>query len=104
MWVKSLENLIFTKQTEATEPVWFQPEESRAVGLKAAKMLNREAREGGKLQSEVSGITGNSTGRDLHYNSTTLEPQQNYAESATRAQKKDTDFRKRIELIKRSHL
>lgn len=47
MWVKSLENpQIFTKQTEATEPVWFQPEESRAVGLKAAKMLNREAREG----------------------------------------------------------
>ena len=51
----------------------------RALGLKAVRMLNREAREGGKLQSEVSGITGNSTGRDLHYNSTTLEPQQNYA-------------------------
>lgn len=77
--LKVLRNLIFTRQTEATEPVWFQPEESTAVGLKAVKMLNREAREGGKLQSGVSGITGNSTGWDLHYNSTTLEPQQNYA-------------------------
>ena len=67
-------------------------------------MLNGEAREGGKLQSEVSDITGNSTGQDLHYNSTTLEPQENYAKSATRAQKKDTDSRKRKELIKRCDL
>lgn len=101
--LKVLRNLIFTKQTEATEPVWFQPKESRAVGLKAAKMLNIEAREGGKLQSGVSGITGNSTGRDLHYNSTTLEPNR-IMHKVPQEHRKRILTLEREELIKRSHL
>lgn len=57
-------------------------------------MLNREAREGGKLQSQVSGINRTRPTLQFHNNST----------SPTRAQKKDTDLRKRKELIKRSDL